>query len=482
MSKEVRLGSKVRKLRTGRGLTQVDMATQLGISASYLNLIEHNQRPLTVPLLLKLGEQFGVNLQEFAQGDRGNLMADLTEVFGDAIFEGHEVKPSDLQDLISSSPALSGAIVALYRGYRVSQDEANTLADRLSDSGLLADAGANQLPTEEVTDFLQSANNYFRELEEAAENLWRDAPLKIGGLEAGLIHYLREALGVQVKVPSTRDEQDIVRHFDPETKELLLSEILPAHTREFQLAHQIGLLTQRTIFDRIMKDATLSSEDSEALCRVALANYFAGAVVMPYNELLDAAKALRYDVELLEQRFGTSFEQVCHRLTNLNAPGNCGVPFHLVRVDMAGNVSKRFNGSGIRIARYGGACPRWNVHEAFLTPGMIRIQLSREVDGRTYFCIARSVRKAGGGFHVPQSRFAIGLGCEVGHAEELVYSDGLSLENPEFLVPIGPGCRLCERLDCRQRAFPPIRHRTDIDENVRGLSAYVSAKIDHEES
>ena len=157
-----------------------------------------------------------------------------------------------------------------------------------------------------------------------------------------------------------------------------------------------------------MRGATLSTPDSEALCRVALANYFAGAVMMPYEPFLNAASSLRYDIELLEERFGASFEQVCHRLTNLNAPTSRGVPFHLVRVDMAGNISKRFNGSGIHLARYGGACPRWNVHEAFTTPGLIRIQVSRQPDGRTYFCIARSLRKGGGGYHVPQSRFSVG--------------------------------------------------------------------------
>jgi predicted transcriptional regulator len=459
MAEKPRLGNKVRKLRLRHGLTQVDLAGRLEISASYL-----------------------INLQDFAEGDRAHLLADLTEVFGDALFEGHEVKPTDLQDLVATSPVVSRAVVALYRGYRRAQDDANTLAERLSDGGLLSSTEVVHLPAEEITDFLQERMNFFPELEAAAEQLLREGELDTGDLHRSLVRHLTESLRVDVRVVPAHSSEGAVRRYDPETRRLVVSEMIPVNSRIFQLAHQIGLLSHREIFDDLMRNATLSTPDSEALCRVALANYFAGAVVMPYEPFLNAAKSLRYDIELLEERFEVSFEQVCHRLTNLNAPTSKGVPFHLVRVDMAGNISKRFNGSGIHLARYGGACPRWNVHEAFTTPGLIRTQVSRQTDGHTYFCIARSLRKGGGGYHVPPSRFAVGLGCEIAHARDLVYADGVDLDNPRTIVPIGPGCRLCERLDCRQRAFPPIRHHPDVDENVRGLSAYVSARLEDQQS
>jgi hypothetical protein len=482
MAEKPRLGNKVRKLRLRHGLTQVDLAGRLGISASYLNLIEHNQRAVTVPLLLKLGQLFEINLQDFAQGDQAHLLADLTEVFGDALFEGHEVKPADLQDLVATSAVVSRAVVALYRGYRRAQDDANTLAERVSDGGLLSSPEAVHLPAEEITDFLQERMNFFSELEAAAEQLRERKDLDPEDLHRSLARHLTESLGVEVRVVPAHASRGAVRRYDPESRRLFLSEMISASSRIFQLAHQIGLLTHREIFDDLMRDATLSTSNSEALCRVALANYFAGAVMMPYEPFLNEARSLRYDIELLQERFQASFEQTCHRLTNLNAPTSKGVPFHLVRVDMAGNISKRFNGSGIHLARYGGACPRWNVHEAFTTPGLIRTQVSRQPDGRTYFCIACSLRKGGGGYHVPPSRFVVGLGCEITHARELVYADGVDLENPRTIVPIGPGCRLCERMDCRQRAFPPIRHRPDVDENVRGLSAYVSARLEEQQS
>jgi predicted transcriptional regulator len=197
-------------------------------------------------------------------------------------------------------------------------------------------------------------------------------------------------------------------------------------------------------------------------------------MLMPYERFLDASRTLRCDVELLEHRFRVSFEQVCHRLTSLHRPGAEGIPFHMVRIDIAGNISKRFSGSGIPFARYSGACPLWNVHASFLTPGLIRTQLSEMPDGTRYFSIARTVRKAGGGHQVRQSRLALELGCEASRAREIVYADGVDLD--AAAVPIGVSCRLCERMDCRQRAFPPMHHRLDVDENVRGLSFYYSPR------
>jgi hypothetical protein len=248
--------------------------------------------------------------------------------------------------------------------------------------------------------------------------------------------------------------------------------VLPPRSRRFQLAHQVGLITQSEILDRLIRDESLTTQESRSLARVALANYFAAALLMPYQPFLDAAKAERYDIELLAHRFGASFEQVCHRLTTLRRPGSEGVPLHFLRIDIAGNISKRFSGSGIRFARFSGACPRWNVHAAFMTPGMIRTQLSRMEDGAVYFCIARTVRSDRGGYNAPHTVQAIGLGCEVRYARELVYSDGVDVDNPNAATPVGVTCRICSHLDCEQRAFPALQHPLRIDENVRGVSFF----------
>jgi predicted transcriptional regulator len=263
-----------------------------------------------------------------------------------------------------------------------------------------------------------------------------------------------------------------MRRYDHDRKLITLSEMLPPRSRRFQLAHQIGLLTQAAAIERLGRDEHLTTSESRTLARVALANYFGAALLMPYAMFLEGAKVERYDIEVLAHRFGTSFEQVCHRLTTLRRPGAEGVPFHFLRTDIAGNISKRFSASGIRFSRFSGACPRWNVHAAFLTPGLIRTQISRMSDGTHYFCIARTVRNDRGGFHAPHAVQAIELGCELRHARELVYADGIDLANAGAATPVGVTCRLCEHLDCEQRVYPPLQHPLRIDENVRGVSFF----------
>ena len=480
MPRQAYLGNKVRRLREREGLTQVQLAQRLGISPSYLNLIEHNQRPLTVPLLLELAAQFQVELESFAADDDARLAADLREVFGDTLFDDFEVDSGELRDLVTHAPQASQAVLVLYQAYRRAREQASSLAERASQaagdpSGALDSTmtGAPD-PAEEVAALIESHHNHFEGLERCAEELVERHGLMAGELRRGLAHVLEREHGVEVAIAESSGGAEWVRRYEPERRRLVLSEVLPPASRVFQLGHQLGLLAAREPIEAVLDQAPQLSNEGRALARVALANYFAGALTMPYERFLQAAERERYDVELLEHRFRTSFEQVCHRLTTLRRPGREGVPFHLVRIDIAGNISKRYSASGIRFARFSGACPRWNVHAAFLTPGAIRTQVSIMPDGTTYFCIARTVRKAGGGHRVPQSRLAIGLGCGVEHARELVYSDGVDLGNEAARVPVGITCRLCERMDCRQRAFPPLHHKLAVDENVRGLSFYAS--------
>jgi hypothetical protein len=484
MARKALLGSKVRQLRRDKALSQVQLAERIGISPSYLNLIEHNQRPVTVPLLLKLTEALEADISAFVAGDEGRLTGELSEVFGDALLAGHGVQAAELREIAATSPATARAVLALYRAWREAQQDNVLMAEKLVSEqqrrpgGLL---GLKPPPEEEVSDFLQSHSNHFPALEDAAEGLWQEAGLGHGDIDRHLVEHLQSAHRVRVDVVPIPQAAGLVRRYDPAERRLTLSEALPPRSRSFQLAHQAALLGCRPQIDRLVQGGPLSTPDSQALGRVALANYFAGAVLMPYTPFLAAAREVRYDIELLGHRFRTSFEQVCHRLTTLQRSGARGVPFHMARVDIAGNVSKKFSASGIRFARFGGSCPRWNMHAAFLSPGFIRTQISKMPDGTRYFCLARTVRKEGGGFRVPQSRLAIGLGCEIGHARELVYADGYDLQTDDADVPIGTTCRLCERTDCRQRAFPPLQHPFAVDENVRGLSFYVTGPAPEEE-
>ena len=470
---EQALGGRIRALRRQARVTQVQVATQLGISPSYLNLIEQNRRPLSAPLLIKLAEILKFDLKSFSTDEDTRRTGELLEVFGDPLFDDDDVTPQEVRELVAASPVLSRAIVRLYDAYRSASRSTDSLAARLSEGQDLTSAETLRLPTEEVSDLIQRHVNYFAVLEEGAARVWRDGRLDSGDMSEQLTRYLKSHCGVDVALEQAGAMHGATRRYDPARRELALSEVLRRGSRHFQLAYQIGLLTQSDALNAIAADPLLTSDESRALCRVALSNYFAAAVLMPYDAFLAAARDLRYDLELLGHRFRVNFEQTCHRLTTLRKPGHEGVPFHMVRVDIAGNLSKRFSASGLRFPRYSGACPRWVVFAAFLTPGEIRTQLSEMPDGTRHFWIARTVRKARGGFHAPRTEFAIGLGCEVRHANQMIYAEGVNLQARDAVVPVGITCRVCERTDCEQRAFPALQHRLKINEHVRGLSFYV---------
>lgn len=472
MSEAPSFGARIRALRRREGLSQARLAERLEISPSYLNLIENNRRPLSAPLLIKLAQTFDVELQSFATDADSRLVADLMEALGDPLFERHELSATEVREMATASPGVARAILTLYHAWEGARQSMDSLADQLTEGDEPQSRHASRLSSEEVSDLIQRRLNYFPEIEAAAESFRRDAHLDEQDLYEGLVRHLEGEHGIQVRMEKVHTTRGAVRRFDPKKKLVLLSEILRRGSRNFQLAHVVGLLTQGKTFDRVAQDPILTSDESRALSRVALANYFASAVLMPYQGFLDAARAERYDIEVLGHRFRTSLEQVCHRLTTLRRPGAEGVPFHMVRTDVAGNVSKRFSGSGIRFARFSGGCPRWNIFAAFMTPGRFRVQVSRMPDGTAYFSLARTLSKESSGYQAQLSMQAIELGCELRHAGELVYADGVDLKNLNAAVPIGVTCRLCERMDCEQRAFPSLAHPLRVDENVRGISFY----------
>ncbi len=471
MPRAVQFGAKVRRLRQRRKLSQVELARLLSISPSYMNLIEHDQRPLTAPLLLELARVLAVDLGEFTGGATGAVHGDLVEALSDPLFEEQGVTARDVDELCTQSPALARAMLRLYQAFREARGSADTLASQIYDDQQIP-SERSRMPSEEVSDFLQRRGNYFEALEDAAQRLRADAGIDPHDPQRGLVRHLTERLGVEVRIGRQGHKEGVLRRYEAEARRLHLSELMPQSSRGFQLAVQIALMQERALLDRLAAEAELVDAASSALGRVVLANYFAAAVMMPYATFLECARAERYDIELLQHRFGASFEQVCHRLTTLRRPGAEGVPLHMIRVDLAGNISKRFSASGIRFARFSGACPRWNVFTAFMSPGVIRVQVSVMPDGVPFFCLSRTVPKGRGGYTAPHTLHAIGLGCPLEHAPQLVYSDGVDLETRDGAVPVGVTCRLCERRDCEQRAFPSIRAGMAVDEDVRGPSVY----------
>ncbi len=470
------LGKRISALRAKEGLSQAAMAARLGISASYLNLVEHDRRPLSANLLLAQAKRFDVDLRTFAGGEDSQLAADLLEAFGDSLFEASPVSERDVREFVGNSPEVARAVLRLHHAYDAARGSADMLAEEVVDRQDMAGIDRSGPSSELVSDLIQRHQNHFPELEAEAERLRKDAKLDTEDLFSGLADYLATKLQIKVRVLTVNEMPAAVRRYDPERRELLISEVLRRGSRNFQLAHQVGLLTCSDTLDLMSRDPSLTSGESRALCRVALANYFAAAVLTPYEEFRSAADKLRHDLDLLGHRFRVSYEQVCHRLTTLNRKGSKGIPFDMVRIDLAGNISKKFSATGIRLPRFGGLCPLWNVHTAFLQPGVIHTQLSRLPDGTAFFSVARTVRKHRGGYRAPDVLYSLQLNCDIGSARKLVYADGYDLESVAASTPVGITCRLCERLDCRARAFPSVHRRLQVDENVRGISFYAPVK------
>lgn len=463
------LGSKIRRLREQHQLNQAEMATKLGLSASYLNQIENDQRPLTVQVLLKLGSLFDIDLAHFSEEEDDRLVAEIKDCLEDPLFVKEKLPLPELKEIVTRSPAFARHFLSLYRSYLEANHNYAGLAQNVTGDEAVRSIEGQQFPYEEVRDFFYYQSNYFHGLDCAAETLFDGEAMTPSGGETQLIDYLQRQHKIQVEIDA---EDERLRHYDKENRRLVLSKLLSVRQRLFHLAHQICLIDQEQQVNDIIASAHFVSPDSNALCKVGLANYFAGALLMPYSQFLQRAQAERYDIERLQIIFNVSFEQVCHRLSTLQRPGQIGIPFYFLRVDAAGNISKRQSASSFHFARVGGACPLWNVHEAFAQPGKILRQVAEMPDGKTYFCIARTVSRTEGGFMMPQKNFAVGLGCEISHAPQLIYSAGIDLNDKDAAVPIGVSCRVCERTNCSQRAFPPIGKKIYVNENEREFLPY----------
>ncbi|TXG90502.1 XRE family transcriptional regulator [Rhodococcus rhodnii] len=461
-------GARLRRLRDERGLTQLALARRLDLSASYVNQLENDQRPLTLPVLLKLNSAFDLDANYFAGDEDARLLADLAEVFADEPGAPH-VGAGELEDLVVRAPTAAHTLVAMHRRVRAMAEQLDRFQE--GEDGYEGeereDAGA---PYEDVRDFFYDRRNHILDLDLAAEAMFDAAGFEIGGLDRQLAEHLRSRYGVTVAM----GEGPAKRHFDGPARVLTLARRLSPGQRAFQLATQLAFFTQEDLIEAQLVDTDLAPQ-SRALARIGLANYFAGALILPYGEFLSAAEQTRYDIEVLASRFEVGFETVAHRLSTLQRPGRRGVPLFFVRIDRAGNISKRQSATGFHFSRVGGSCPLWVVHEAFDSPGRIRTQISAMPDGRSYFWLARTTDESSPGYLAPRRDFAIGLGCDLAHAHRLVYSHGVALDDPDTAVPIGAGCKVCSRADCAQRAFPQLGRSLRIDENEASRVPYTPA-------
>lgn len=465
------VGSRVRQLRSERGYSQTALAQMLDISPSYLNQIEHDVRPLTVAVLLRITEVFGVDATFFASQDDTRLVAELREVTLDRDLD-IDIDPTEIAETVSAHPALARALVNLHRRYRLTTTQlADATEDRYTDG---SGSGSITMPHEEVRDYFYQRQNYLHELDTAAEDLTVRTRMHRAELARELSDRLTMVHGVHV-VRRTDLGDTVLHSYDPATKTLLLSSHLSSGQQVFKMAAELAYLEFGDLIDKLAHEGKFTSDESLTLARLGLANYFAAAAVLPYSQFHDVAERFRYDIERLSAFYQVSYETVCHRLSTLQRPSMRGVPFSFVRVDRAGNMSKRQSATGFHFSSSGGTCPLWNVYETFANPGKILVQIAQMPDGRTYMWVARTVERRASRFGQPGKTFAIGLGCELRHAHRLVYSQGLDLSGDPNLraTPIGAGCRVCERDNCPQRAFPALGRSLDLDEHRSTVSPYL---------
>ena len=458
--KKLYAGVSLRQLRQNLNLSQAEFASKLRISLPYLSQMENNHRPISASVVLALAQEFEFDVTELADSDADRIVADLKEAFADTLFSDQAVTDGDLQLTASNAPNLARAFIDLHRAYRQGQERMAALDDALGQEV----SSVEPSPWEEVRDFFHYCDNYIDSVDRAAEIFAHEIDHSPSRIEK----WLKEHHGITVRYQDTNK----LRVYDHETNSVYLSRTADSASLNFQLAHQVALLGHEPLIDATLDLARFQSEEARAICKIGLANYFAGAVILPYGRFLQVAQEVRHDLERLALQFEASIEQVAHRLSTLQRPGQKGIPFFFFRVDQAGTITKRHSATRLQFARYGGACPLWNAHRAFETPGRFLRQLAETPDGARYLCLARDVSKSAGAFNAPIKRFAIGLGCEIQHASQLVYADDLDLKNRRLFEPIGISCRICERVNCHQRSVPPLERKLTVDHNERGILPY----------
>ena len=467
-----KIGPKIKAFRRQLGIQANKLSEEIGISPSYLNLIESGKRKIDGDLLLKVCDKLKIELSDLTSKTDLNLENNISELLSDELFEDLDILGPEVKDLVNTNPKIARALIKLGDNFKQKDHEIVNKLENIS--GKIIDSRKTAFPGEVISDFLQENKNFFPKLENFANSIFEKVKQSNRTRYIALCDFLKNEYGIKVKDVIPEEGKPFSKIYKVKEKELFLSDYLSLETKKLFAAAQISQEGASKEIDDYLSTFNFPSDESKKLTRVALLNYCGAAILMPYELFHKECKELKYDLELLQNTFATSFEQVAHRVTCLQDPKLPGIPFHFLRVDVAGNISKRFSLSGIEIPRYGGACPRWNVYSAFSRPGVIQAAVSKMTNGEKYVCIAKTVEKGVGRYGQKKSMLSIGLGCEAKFAKEFVYTENLDLNDKKSEIPIGVSCRTCDRLDCSQRAFPPLHKKFDVDINSRGVSVYVN--------
>ena len=461
------VGNKLRLLRREHGHTQAQMAESLGVSPAYINQIENNQRTLSLRILIGLLEEYGVDWHDILNDDDERTLIELKSALNDPIFDDNSISARELQTVADSAPQFASSFIKLLNDHRQLVD----VMTRLGSEGM--PTSVIKVSSEAlIHDFFRDNLNHFPKLEHAAETLTQSFPSETESQYLFICERLKRKHDIKVKIKQVEMMGDTLRIFNREKKEIWLSEAFDSINRKFQLLHLICLIEEETLLDKIILDMGEQSPLTINRCKVELANYFAAAALMPYEDFLSMAENVAYDIDRLAIRFGVSVEQVCHRLTTLQRNGRRGIPFFFLRIDKAGNVTKRFNATAFQIAQYGGACPVWNLHTAFRTPGVIIPQFVEMTDGERFFTLSRTTERPTHSSETQDRRLVMSLGCKVEHAEKLSYANPLAPREKRVFAKIGINCHLCPREGCSQRAHQPMVKELNFDPSRRGNTRY----------
>lgn len=470
-SKKQFIGPGLRKLRNERGQTQMQMAEALDVSATYINLLENNQRSLSVALLLKLSDVYQIDWRDLVDDENAGAIAELQSVLKDPVFGPVRPPLNELRAALDHAPSIVRSLISLHRNYASASERLQAIS---RDHQLQASHIASVSPESSVHNLFRQHHNYFGSVEDCATSLLRADEVEPDELYFFFKRRLKSRHGLKVSITTSETMQHKLRHYDERAQTITLSDGMDHMNRCFQLAHMLGLIEYRQAFETIIADAAIRGDTEQARCRVELANYFAAAVLMPYSDFLREARRIDYDIDGLAARFGVSYEMVCHRLTTLQRPGETGVPFFFLRVDKAGNVTKRISDTALTLAQQGGACPVLDIHLSFRTPGRIIPQFVEMPDGARYFTINRTVDRPTLGMRTQDNRQASSLGCAVEFADRLVYAKQFDSRHTAHFAAVGTTCHACMRAQCSQRAYPPLNMTLHVDEATRGETRFES--------